>query len=216
MTTMRRVESKCAVCGHVFMHVELMSTNSFGSPDLDLRPPGMKRDTMHLWIQECPKCGYISEDISDPRPITKEFLKSKEYKNCDGIKFASGLAEQFYKYHKINLAENDTKGAFFALLHAAWACDDEPDDKNARLCREKALPLISLLIGEKTKDKETLKLMKADILRRAGRFQELITEYKDVRFDQEVMDQILAFELKLAENKDTACYRVTDAVNASQ
>ena len=216
MTTMRRVESTCAICGHVFKHVELTSTNSFGSPDLDLRPPGMKRDTMHMWIQECPKCGYVSADIADPRNITKEFLKSKEYRKCDGIRFASGLAEQFYKYHRINLADNDAEGAFFALLHAAWACDDAQDDKNARLCREKALPLVSRLIGENMEGKETLQLMKADILRRAGHFQELLTEYKGVRFDQEVMDQVLAFELKLAEKEDMACYRVTDAVDAQQ
>ena len=212
MTTMMRTESKCAICGHVYTHHVLSSTNSFGSPDLDLRPPEMRRSTMHLWVQECPKCGYVSVNISIPGNITKEFLESKEYCGCDGIRFASGLAERFYKYHKINLVNNDTEGAFFALLHAAWACDDEKDVKNAVLCRELALPLITQLIEENSKGSENLRLMKVDILRRAGHFQELLTEYKDVRFNEEVMDQVLAFQLERAKKEDTACYRVADAV----
>lgn len=30
---------KCAVCGKISEHIEIMSTNASGSPDLDTRPP---------------------------------------------------------------------------------------------------------------------------------------------------------------------------------
>ena len=193
----------------------LMSTNAFGSPDLDLRPPGMQRDTMNLWVQECPACGYVSADISDAGNITKEFLKSKEYRKCDGIGFTSDLAARFYKYHKVNLAEDDIRGAAFALLHAAWACDDERDTDNAKLCRGLTLPLLTRVIEEKPADKNELQLMKVDILRRAGHFRELLTEYKDMQFGEDVMDHVLAFQLKLAEKGDTGCYRVVDAMETS-
>lgn len=38
--------NKCAVCGKESEQITLASTNTFGSPDLDLRPPEMKRSTM--------------------------------------------------------------------------------------------------------------------------------------------------------------------------
>ncbi|MBR4908658.1 MAG: hypothetical protein IKZ43_06585 [Acidaminococcaceae bacterium] len=46
MTTMFRQKYKCAVCGAEQEFYGIASTNSFGSPDLDLRPPEMQRSTM--------------------------------------------------------------------------------------------------------------------------------------------------------------------------
>ena len=63
MTTMFRQKYKCAVCGTEKEFYGIASTNSFGSPDLDLRPPEMQRSTMGQWIQQCPKCGYVSGSI---------------------------------------------------------------------------------------------------------------------------------------------------------
>ena len=57
MTTQSAEECTCAVCGRVSMQGVIMSTNAFGSPDLDLRPPPMERFTIDHWVQECPHCG---------------------------------------------------------------------------------------------------------------------------------------------------------------
>ena len=58
MTTMFRATHKCAVCGEMETYYEIGSTNSFGSPDLDLRPPQMQRGTMGEWIQK-ERCGFL-------------------------------------------------------------------------------------------------------------------------------------------------------------
>ncbi len=205
--------NKCSVCGATNEFTVLSSTNQFGSPDLDLRPAPMQRDTMDYWYQECPNCGYISGEVSDPCSIDSEFLKSEEYLSCDGIDFKSDLAKKFYRYHKIKLMDQNDENAFNAVLYAAWACDDEKDDENAVLCRKKACQLVNNLLCGIQKDNSSFLLMKADLLRRSGSFEQLLTEYQDMKFDDKLPDQILSFELEKARQQDTACYRVSDVTN---
>lgn len=228
MTTMFERKYKCAVCGEEQEFYGIASTNSFGSPDLDLRPPEMQRSTMSHWIQQCPKCGYVSGSIDDDAgKVTKKWLKSKEYTQNDGIKFQSWLADQFYKFYKISLLNEKTEEAFFALLHASWACDDCDDTKNSMHCRIMAITLLDKLIVEidtgkyKPEDdcdedvdlkKDNLLLMKTDLLRRSGQFGKLLSEYASSSFKNDVMNKVLAFQLAKAAEKDDACYTIQDAV----
>ena len=228
MTTMFTEMYTCAVCGAEKEFYGIASTNSFGSPDLDLRPPEMQRGTMSYWVQKCPKCGYVAGSISDdPGHVTKEWLKSKEYTHNDGMKFRSGLADQFYKFHKISLLNGKTERAFSALLHAAWACDDSKDAENAARCRSAAIPLLDKTLEEigsgrkgpkknRREDdddkKDNLMLMKTDLLRRSGQFETLQSEYAARSFKNDIMNKILAFQLAKAAEKDTGCYTVQEAV----
>lgn len=210
------IECKCAVCGATNEYRGLASTNTFGGgPDLDLRPAEMQRSTMPVWIQECPECGYISEDVSDPTDVTQEWLQSEKYLTCDGISFVSDLAKQFYKYYLINMEDRNTEDAFFAVLHAAQACDDRNDTINAKRCRELAIPLATELI-EDHENKDNIQLMRADLMRRAGQFDQLIDIYASVQFDEEMLNQILKFEIEKAQNKDVSCYRVEDVTGKKQ
>ena len=167
---------------------------------------------MSLWVQECPGCGYVASSIEKKTTVGLEFLKSQEYLSCDGICFKSTLADRFYKQHMICLRENNKTAAFFALLHAAWACDDNGDKDNAIKCRTLSLPLVSELIDTDEENRDTLMLVKTDIMRRAGRFDELRSEYASVCFNDDLLNSILAFQLSLAEKGDDGCYRVADAV----
>lgn len=201
----------CAICGATNEYNVLASTNIFGGgPDLDLRPAEMQRSTMDLWIQECPKCGYISEEVSDTSDVTMEWLKSERYLTCDGIKFESDLAKRFYKYYMISIEDKNDEDAFFAILHAAWACDDEGDEENACRCRMLAIPLATLLINNDHERKNDFLLMRADLMRRAGQFEDLIETYSLVHFDIDLLNQILQFEIEKAKKKDLSCYRVED------
>lgn len=65
MTTTFPQTIKCAICGASNEVFVLGSTNSFGSPDLDLRPPGMARNNLPIEIQTCSNCGFSAHDISD-------------------------------------------------------------------------------------------------------------------------------------------------------
>ena len=231
MTTVFPDTVKCATCGAENEFPVIASTNCFGSSDLDLRPAEMQRSTMCYWVQECPDCGYVSGEVSDPAEITKEFLESDEYVSCDGRKFKSDLAARFYKEYKICTApasavkkpsvldklfkkkSTDEKliTAFNAILHAAWACDDEQDVENAKYCRNIAISLISKLISGGHDNKDTFSVIKCDLLRRAGRFEDIKNEYSSVKFDNDLLNKIIAFQIDKAEKQDTGCYTVEDA-----
>jgi hypothetical protein len=73
MTTYDRKVLRCYCCGKTSEHSILMSTNSFGSPDLDQRSAEMERDTIHTWLQECPFCGYVAFDIEKGDAKAKDF-----------------------------------------------------------------------------------------------------------------------------------------------
>ncbi|MBE6633254.1 MAG: hypothetical protein E7620_02805 [Ruminococcaceae bacterium] len=205
----RRTE-KCAVCGKQSEQTVLLSSNRFGAPDLDLRPPEMMRSTMGWWVQECPYCGYVAGSIEDAAGVRKKWLQSEEYLTCEGNDFSSGLAERFYKSYLISLKKQSAKDAFYAVLHAAWACDDARDAKQAAHCRRLALRAFEQLSEVITVSEELL-LVKADLLRRTGAFRELLEEYGEKRFSTELMNQIVAFQLEKAKAGDIGCYTVADA-----
>ena len=169
MSRIVNVMRKCSVCGTVSEYMALASTNNFGGgPDLDLRPAEMMRSTMNVWLQECPGCGYVSEDVSNLSRVDREWLNSDKYCNCEGIPFVSDLSKEFYKYYLINMFDNNIEDAFFAVLHAAWSCDDDADIVNAKHCRELAIELATRLLDKGYENEDSLKLTRADLMRRAG------------------------------------------------
>lgn len=222
MTRISKVKTQCSVCGSVSEFMLMTSTNAFGSCDLDLRPPEMQRSTMSLWLQECPNCGYVSSSISDKSEIDSEvlksLLKSEAYLSCDDIKFRSELAKRFYRYYMLMIHEGNVRAAMFALLHAAWSCDDNRDKENAKLCREKAIPLASKIVGAELYDSENVNMIRADMMRRAGQFDELIREYEsvkmkgDARNNPEILNRVIKFQIERAKEHDDKCYTVEEAL----
>ncbi len=214
MTTFMPVEKRCAICKAKATYMEVASTITFRSPDLDLRPSELQRSTMDSWIQECPKCGYVSYDIENKTKIKIDWLKNDKYLNCDGVKLQSELAKKFYKSYIINTECKQTENAFDDILHCAWACDDKNDKDNAVHCRNIAIELLSDLIDntEDESEKDTLKLQKLDIMRRVGQYEKLLNEYSGISFETELLNQIFMFEMEKSKLKDDSCYTIDDAV----
>lgn len=206
MSTFRMIKKKCGLCGHEFETRTLMSTNAFGSPDLDLRPPQMKRATMSMWIDKCPNCGYAHAEIEKNGKQHKAFIKSKNYKLCEGKKLESGLARDYYRYALVLLRENDKQHAYDAFLHAAWALDDANDKEGASICRNKAIALFNVDLC----DNPNLQLRHIDLLRRVGKFSKAINLIDSLDFEDDLMNKVANFQKKLSEIKDTDCYRVAD------
>ena len=101
--------------------------------------------------------------------------------------------------------------------------DDCEDTANAVRCRSMAVPLLNQVTEELTSGqgdpeeddsdkKDNLLLIKADLLRRSGQFETLLSEYASRNFKNEIMNKVLAFQLAKAAEKDTACYTVQYAV----
>ena len=216
----------CVICGKVHEEQFVSSYSNFHRPDLDYRPSEMGRNTMVHWLQTCPECGLVAPSVEDERKIGRDFLESEEYKNCRGRKIKSWLAEKFFKYYIISDREGYVDECMDSALHAAWACDDIKDKENSDYFRELVLPESEWLIdyyeehveeNERYEDlfKKTM-LIRADVLRRLGRFDEVIEEYEDVFFegeDDRMLNQAVAFHLRKAREKDAGCYTFEDVLN---
>lgn len=209
MSTFMEATQKCRVCGKKSTQRVISSTNSFGSPDLDLRPPEMKRGTMPFWVHECPSCGYVADDLSDGTIADELWLACDGYTKCDGIPFASELAKRFYRRYLIAVLDTDTDAAYAAARNAAWASDDVGDEKSATVCRNLAAKELARLIEKRPAVCE-LRICLCDILRRAGRFDEAIAAAREAKTSEEFLQKILAFEIARAEEHSTACYTVAD------
>ena len=81
MTTQNSVTIICTLCNKENEFTEIMSSNEFGSPDLDTRPPEMMRSTIFTWVQQCSRCGYCASNISINRPKAQDVIIGQEYKN---------------------------------------------------------------------------------------------------------------------------------------
>lgn len=211
MTMMDKFDIKCSVCGKPSPQWILMSTNSMGYPDLDLRPAEMQRSTMNTWISECPHCGYVAPSLEDELKISKEFLESEEYLTCEGYEFKGKLSKLFYKSYLISKRTNDASNCFFSLRNCAWDCDDH-EDENAVKIRKQALVYLDEIIKMDDEEKETFLVIKSDFLRRSGQFDQLINEYQNLTVGEELLDNIIRFEIEKAVEKDTGCYTVEDVV----
>ena len=211
MTVIKDIDPTCPVCGKQSSQNVLMSTNTVGYADLDFRPSSMKRETMPVWLMECPECGYVAWNLNHASEFPRDFLKSDEYKSCEGYVFKEHLSEKFYRRYMIERELNNTKGCLTNLLRCAWACDDS-EDENAIEIRKTALSYIDDNISRNTNDEIYLLMVKADLLRRTGQFDKLINEFSDVVIGEDKYDAVLQFQLARARQKDPACYSIGHAL----
>ena len=234
MTRIRKRTMKCAICRKESTHSVILSTSSFGSKDLDFRPPGMMRRTLPLWIQECPHCGYVNSDISEKMPVTLKMLGEIQSTNLSCFNPDNIAAIRFYKLYvlKKTIFDSSPKNpndydllldAFYSVLHAAWVCDDKREPDGAIICRKKALQILNELQLIYTKDSsfflenfslDRVFIMKADLMRRAGLFEKLLSEFEEIPlFSDPSLSEIIRFHINKAKAGDTRCYTF-DYVNS--
>lgn len=211
MTTIMEFNQTCAVCGETSLQPVISSTSTWGYPDLDLRPAEMQRSSMFAWLVECPHCGYVAAKLENKSEMPEDLLKTDAYLTCDGNDFKSDLSKRFYKRYLISKAGKDYRSEFFSLLHCAWACDDN-DDELAVEIRKLTLQSIDKIEAESDDEKNTLTLIKADLLRRTLQFDRVIREFKNIILEDKVENDIITFQIELALKKDSDCHTVEEAV----
>lgn len=81
-------------------------------------------------IQECPNCGYVSEDIEIATKITEEWLQSEYYTTCNGRNFKYDLARKYYQKYLIEMESGNEEAAFNTSIHASWLTEDSNDEEN--------------------------------------------------------------------------------------
>jgi len=216
MTTLFSEQEACFVCGKNSEHAVIGSTNAFGWPDLDLRPPPMKRSTISHWIQRCPFCGYCASSVSEGPEIAKRIVTSPDYQEQRDDPAFPALANQLLCWTLIQTADGDDADAGSAALHAAWICDDEQAMANADICRRKAIAFFANARAKGQKfasDGATEALLLADLYRRTGQFDQVaaICEEGLAHHPEELMQSLFAAQRQLARNRDRQSH-TTDEV----
>lgn len=219
MTTQSAVESRCAVCGKASTQGIITSTNAFGSPDLDLRPPSMERYTIDHWVQECPHCGYCASEIDELIAGAAEMIESEEYRTIlnNPDKHDSHLISQFLCASALFEHAGLLVEAAQSALYAAWATDDaDGAGEEAVRARKRILQLIDELHArgehmEKDPVSETMRMI--DVARRAGEFDQanrLIAELANV--EDPLFRTLVAFQGERVQAGDTKAYTVKEAI----
>lgn len=208
-------KNTCCLCNEQNEYSILLSTNAFGTPDLDTRPPESMRSTMASWVQRCPNCGYCSSDITIATEKTKSVIESVEYRTQLKDKNFPDLANSFLCKSLIAEKTGNFSAAAMSTIHAAWICDDAGYEESAKKCRMKALALLKK--GKENgeffaeKDGADIAIM-TDLLRRSGHFDEalaLIEENLD-RITEDDIKKILIFQIRLIFEHDTKCHTISE------
>ncbi|MDM8539737.1 hypothetical protein QUF90_01490 [Desulfococcaceae bacterium HSG9] len=211
MTTLDYDIKKCFVCKAENEYTFIGSTNRFGVPDLDTRPPEMVRSTIKYQVERCPSCLYCAGDISKGDASIVRIVKSDEYRHQIEKRIYPEWSSSFICTAYIEQMQGQYDSAAWSAIHAAWGCDDYGESDDARKCRLRAIELIEQ--GEKygktvaTED-GSCDLIKIDLLRRAGEFDRaLAVVEKTLQTDViAFIEKILRFQKQLIEKKDAACY----------
>lgn len=217
MTTLFRTREMCLICGQSHEYVGIASTNEFGSPDLDTRPPEMRRSTILYWIRRCPSCGYCAPQVSEGPQEAKEVVISETYRRQLEDPLYPELANSFLCWALIQERAGSDARAGWAALHAAWVCDDQGASEAARRCRLRALELFrrSQARGRPfIEGRGAAQVILADLLRRSGRFEEVEAVCEEgLRTNPiPVVREVLAFQKRLALLKDDRGHRIEEAV----
>jgi len=205
---------KCLVCGQVSKQKFVASTNTFGgSPDLDFRPPESERSTMPYWVQECPHCGYVANSLSQLIGFVcdRAYLSSSEYNDFQGTPPVAELAIRFVKKARIATLKKDYIAAFGAYLSAAWASDDEDDEKWQFELRNLALQAMEKIREDQFSD--DYRIIRVDLLRKTRQYERLLQEYEHMRFEKnkkDLFNNILQFQVFLAKYQCSATYTVEE------
>ena len=214
MTTFAQKQVRCAVCGTDVQIQTLASTNTFGSSDLDLRPPEMQRSTMNTWVQHCPACGLCNNSIEDAPPGAEKLVASPRYRAQLAEERVPELARRFLCAAMVVESE-DRRSAAQSKLCAAWVCDDADLRDMASECRRGA---IGLLVGASPLDDASQAMLEGaivvDLLRRVGDFSlaaEKCDQLAGVATDENLL-AILSFQKDLIAAQDAECHSVDEAI----
>lgn len=224
MTTLDWVQSVCGLCGASSQQTMLLSTSSFGAPDLDSRPREPERSAIGFLVATCPECGFAA-DVELALPEGAEAAAVRDIVDGDAyraLRADMGLpthSSQFLCRALLSAEFADLAVAGWDALRAAWIADDAEDLESARRCRNQALDYWARAneAGEPLLEEDSSEfepLLVAETLRRANRFAECVAMCESVA-DQGESDlpRLIAFVRQRALSEDAQTYTVADALD---
>lgn len=222
MTTFMDENVTCYMCKISSDHTILVSTIDLGSPDLDLRPPKMRRSTINTWIQCCPHCGYVAAEIGE-KPVNLGIVQnvkaSAEWGQPASIP-TSGLVLNFLRLALLEMKFARAQAAAEAALCAAWVADDGRKTVLSIECRTISAQYMTLALSQMdqgNEQRETMEARLVDILRRSRKWRdaEALCRHALASGYGGIVDEILRFQRTLIQRRLVGARSVDDAQRAS-
>jgi uncharacterized protein (DUF2225 family) len=215
MTTLFDKSTICSVCGTEQKFKRLASTSAFGSSDLDTRPPKKQRFTMFTLVQRCSECGYCASDLGISRSGIRGIMDTEEYRKQLCNSTYPDLTNSFLCKAILDQATRGFAAATWALIHAAWVCDDSGHSKQAVVCRTKAAAMLRIAEqhGQQVgKSKDISNAILTDLLRRSDQKEEARQLIKIQREEvaESLIARILDFQTALIDKNDIACHTIEE------
>jgi hypothetical protein len=209
MTTYDTRKLRCHCCGKTSEQSVLTSSNSFGSRDLDQRPPEMMRSTMPSWLQECPFCGYVATDIGKDDATAHAFVGTPAFQALCADPSPDPISRRFLVRAAIDAHGADIESAFTQTLSAAWIADDASKPSDATALRLRA----AAYVEGKAASLDT-RLVLLDVLRRASEWSAAKTLADTLAADRpgHPYDAIVSFHHGKIGAKDSGRYTIADAL----
>ena len=209
MTTFAFTTKKCVICGSENKYKDIVSTNSFGSMDLDTRPPQMMRSTLPYQIEYCENCGYANTSI-DKKVLAdvESIMNSIEYQFINSDKSVNPTAKAYLLSGILHSKAKEYNTSGFLYLRAAWCFDDYHNYEYAIIARKKAIEELEKYL-EQTNNFE-YRMIIVDLLRRTNCFDKAIklSEHLLKETNNPFFKGILKFQMKLSNIKDAKCHTV--------
>ena len=218
------VTVRCAVCGADTTQHVLGSTSTFGPPDLDLRPNGPARWALQFQIQRCPRCGYCAEQIGQRTRGARRAVGLIVYRDVLENARMPELARTYFCAALVAEAAEQRDVSASHFLSAAWSCDDSGATVQAQICRDRAAEMLTRAIewGDVPSESPVVHGVRADVLRRAGRYAEALDALDAVPSRDADNDEptqaytVLAYIRELAEVGDDDPHSVDEAFAADE
>lgn len=217
MTTIFEEEVTCAVCGSKQTVQEMGSTSSFGSMDLDTRPPPLQRGTMELWVHECTECGFVAPELGTSTEGDGRIVASAAYRAELAKTGRSRQASRFVCRSLLDEAAGELASAGWRRLHAAWVCDDVADVDEAREQRLAALGYFDRARALSAMAMKSVaggdELLLADLARRSREFERAEAYCAAGLALPEVsafVTRLLVYERGLVAARDVGCHSVAE------
>ena len=216
MTTLFSQEETCFLCGTTAEFTVIGSTNRFGSPDLDTRPPAMMRQTIPYWIRRCPGCGYCAASLIEGPIDARDLVRSDDYQRQLRDPRFPDLANSFLCAAMIQLSQADWVEAGWSAVKAAWACDDAARPAAAVHCRALAVTHFQTAQDEGFAFAQPGGIeaaILADLLRRSRRFKETQIECDTGlrRASEATVREMLMYQKALAAAGDDGRHTIEEA-----
>jgi hypothetical protein len=176
-------------------------------PDLDTRPGEMMRSTIHLWVVECPHCGYAAPDIEEAPENVAKIVQSAPYLALQG---------PFLRHSHILEQLGHFAEAGWTALHGAWLADDAGDEEAAKACRSLAVVLWQRGKAARQNfmnDPHEEFALVTDVCRRLGAFDEALTTARAGLEGENIpplIEDILRLELTLIQQRDTTRHTLAE------